>query len=91
MPFNTAGRSPLAAAGALAAGAGAALPGGVWAWLQAANASMTGNNSNAGAVRREVDNMGTPYGGQFAQVQFTQAPVGIEKEGRRIGLHAQHG
>ncbi|KAG1262887.1 hypothetical protein G6F66_014280 [Rhizopus arrhizus] len=50
MPFNTAGRSPLAAAGALAAGAGAALPGGVWAWLQAANASMTGNNSNAGAA-----------------------------------------
>jgi len=36
------------------------LPGGVWAWLQAANASMTGSNSTAGAMRREVDNMGTP-------------------------------
>jgi hypothetical protein len=30
------------------------------AWLQAANASMTGSRSTAGAVRREIDNMGTP-------------------------------
>lgn len=49
-----------AVAGAPAAGAAAVLPGGVWAWLQAANASMTGSNSTAGAMRREVDNMGTP-------------------------------
>jgi hypothetical protein len=24
-------------------------------------------------------------------VQFTQAPIGVEEERRRIGLHTQHG